>query len=748
MPIALPIAALKPLLDRIGNAPLDSSTLDSTPIAADFSTNAPFGSDVLTLNLRGGVQLSLFNSLDDKDADGLLVTKGNDAGAFGSGTPTLELTNDAAWLKYRYEAGLKASVDSSLATLGFTLAAEANASAILTDYRRHGHAQLAQEAVLEDLESGPRLAALLPHVEQLDVHDAVAIQLAGALKLAVTVSWADVFTSHLGTLTALLKSDAPIGIKVKTGASVTVTVAVADDFIVAFARIAADEWQIGVKKAAVRSIGAALHAGLDVQLSNAADVDAVIQPVLDAMFAATTDRILALLNKATLADLNDVERRLALLLMRRLGLDPLFAKLEDLKARIEEVKENVRAKVEEALKTKVALSFAYEYQRTSTASELLQATVSRQRLQTLHADCIRGNFGPALDAIRSKTPGIGLVQYLNEKSIERKASWGFTLGVGKWLKIGGTDTRDIKSVTRGNIDPRLRQESYLGFRGYKGLWVGETFEWGGDLKADMPGFSEDPRAADFVYGIHLLWKQTHDRLSDDDVDIFLDAAVLWGAISQAEAARRRTELIASKGKACTATVQLMVEDKEKKQTLRALLSALGSAPGMASALAAAMPWLSHSGVGRTQVAIRRNAYAPLFQKYLDQPEMTPSELAQTANRLFAHGDFEDLGVLELHFAGSLPFTFAGLAQLNSDTPARAAGFRLALERLRAGIESGARSQATLKPVFHDLSAFWEQSHHVRAAGAYLVEAARSAAVLDDVERTATFTVGDETLIVG
>jgi hypothetical protein len=747
MPIALPIAALKPLLDRIGNAPLDSSTLDSAPLTADFSTNAPFGSDVLTLNLRGGVQLSLFNSLDDKDADGLLVAKGSNADVFGGGTPTLELTNDAAWLKYRYEAGLKASVGTSLATLGFTLAAEANASAILTDYRRHDHAQLAQEAVLADLESGPRLAALLAHVEKLDIRDAVAIQLAAALKLAVTVSWADVFTSHLGTLTALLKSDAPIGIKVKTGASVTVTVAVTDDFIVAFARNGADEWQIGVKKAAVRSIGAALHAGLDVQIANAADVDAVVQPVLDALFAATTDKIVPLLNKATLADLNEIERRLALLLMRRLGLDPLFAKLEDLKARIEDVKENVKARVEEALKTKVALSFAYEYQRTSTATELLQATVSRQRLQALHADCIHGNFGPALNAIRAKTPGIGLVQYLNEKEIERKASWGFTLGVGKWLKIGGTDTRDIKSVTRGNIDPKQRQESYLGFRGYKGSWVGETFEWGGDLKADMPGFSDDPRASDFTYGIHLLWKQTHDRLSDDDVDIFLDAAVLWGVISQVEAAQRRPELIAAKDKACTATVQLTVADKETKRTFRALLSALGSAPAISSALAAAMPWRAGS-VGRTQVAIRRSAYAPLFQKYLDQPDLQPSELASAANRFFAHGDFSDLGVLELHFKAVRPFTFAGLAELNSDTPARAVGFRRALDTLRAGIESRAGSQATLKPVFHDLSAFWEQSHHVRAAGAYLVEVARSAAVLDDVERTATFTVDGETLVVG
>src|SRR6185503_13066411 len=100
-------------------------------------------------------------------------------------------------------------------------------------------------------------------------------------------------------------------------------------------------------------------------------------------------------------------------------------------------------------------------------------------------------------------------------------------------------------VHRTSVDGR-RQESYLGFRGYKGSWVGETFEWSGDLKADMRDFSSDPRASDLSYGIHLHWKQTHTHLSEDDVDVFLDAAVLWGAISQVEAARRRPDLIAAK----------------------------------------------------------------------------------------------------------------------------------------------------------------------------------------------------------
>jgi hypothetical protein len=128
--------------------------------------------------------------------------------------------------------------------------------------------------------------------------------------------------------------------------------------------------------------------------------------------------------------------------------------------------------------------------------------------------------------------------------------------------------------------------------------------------------------------------------------------------------------------------------------------------------------------------------------------MSPSLLAASAQHAFAEGDYADLGFEELQFRARGPFTFAGLADLNADTPARAKGFCEALDRLRAAIDSGAPSQPTLGSVFRDLSAFWEQSHHIRAAGAYLLEAARTAGVLDAVGRTATFTIDGKTMVFG
>jgi hypothetical protein len=277
--------------------------------------------------------------------------------------------------------------------------------------------------------------------------------------------------------------------------------------------------------------------------------------------------------------------------------------------------------------------------------------------------------------------------------------------------------------------------------------MNDTVKWSADFNAEMASFARDPLVSHFSLGVHLLWEQTIDHLSETDVDVLLDAAVLWGVMTQLDAATVRPQLVARAGRSCDASVQMTIADRGPRTAFRTILASLDRAPGIATALGAAMPWQAGS-IGRTHVAVRRNLYGPLWQAYLDRPAMSPSLLAASAQHAFADGDFADLGFEELQFRARGPFTFAGLADLNSNTPARAKGFREALDALHAALDSGASSQPTLGSVFHDLSAFWEQSHHIRAAGAYLLEAARTAGVLDDVGRTATFTIDGKTEVFG
>jgi len=747
-PVRLPLADVDALLAIISNAPLDSSTLDAKPITAPFQGTQTFESEQVpkvTVNLRAGVEISLFNSLDDKDPDGILMAAGA-KDAIGGAQPPLILSADRAWLKYRIDSGLKASAAATLADIGFELAVETGASATLADYRVHQRSQSVREALVGDLAAGPRFALVLSDIEALAPGDAVSVQLGGTIKVSVTLTWADVFTGELAPLSALLKSSALIALQFDAGAALTANVTVDDDFLVVFSRADETTWRVGLHKADRRSIGADVRAGIDVSFATPDAVAAVVDGVVDSVLAAPTAQVQSVLDKATLADLTDSQRALAKGLIIRLGLDAVTATLDDVRKRVADVKSKIADTIAEVAKSKISLAFAYEYQRVSTSVDLLQATLSRERLRELHATLIRGNLQPALTAILGARPGIVLEQYLNEKTVERTASWGFTLGIGKWATLGGTDTRTIVPVTRRNIRDE-RQESYLGVRAYEGNWIGQTFKWSADFNAEMIGFAQSPVMPQFSFGIHLLWQQTIKRLSEDDVDVLLDAGVLWGVMTQLEAADARGRLVERIGRACDATVQIKIADTARKPTLRRVLASLRSAPNVAAALGAAMPWRAGS-IGRTHVATRRNLYAPLWQMYLDAPDMSPSLLAASANHALSGGDFADLGHLELEFQTVRPFTFAGLAELNGDTPARAKGFCQALETLRSAIDTAAPSQPTLGAVFHDLSAFWEQSHHVRAAGAYLLEAARAGRVLDDVDRTLTVSVDGTALVLG
>jgi hypothetical protein len=753
-PVRLPIADLDGLLAALSNAPLDSSSLDAKPITAPFQGTQTFESEhvpKVTVNLSAGVEIALFNSLDDKDPDAILMPAGA-ADAIGGATPSLTLSTDRAWLKYRIDGGLKASAAKTLAEIGFELARDVNgqidaaASATLADYRVHQRSQSVREALVADLAAGPRFALVLSDVEALTPGDAVSVQLGGTLKASVTLTWSDVFTGELAPLSALLKSSALVALRFDAGATLTANVALEDDFLVVFARVDETTWRVGVHKAASRTLGADLRAGLDVSFSSPDIVSAVLDQVVDGVLAAPLAKVQTLLSTATLAALPDADRAVAKTLIQRLGLDPVSATLDDLRARVDGFKPKIADTIADIVRSKISVAFAYEYRRVDTSVDLLQATLSRDRLRDLHDQLIRGNLQPALSQLVAKQPGLALERYLNEKRVERTQSWGFTLGLGKWATLGGTDTRTIRPAVRRDIRGQ-RQETYLGLRAYQGNWIGQSFKWSADFNAEMNGFAQSPLASQFSFGIHLLWQQTISRVSDNDIDVLLDAAVLWGVMTQLEAADVRGRLLAHTGKGCDATVQMTLADTPRSPTIRSVLAALGSAPGVAGALGAAMPWRAGS-IGRTHVATRRNLYAPLWQMYLDAPDMSPSLLAQSANHAFAGGDFADLGHLELEFQTVRPFTFAGLAELNGDTPARAKGFRQALEILRTAIDNAAPSQPTLGSVFHDLSAFWEQSHHVRAAGAYLLEAARTARVLDQVSRTMTFTVDGATLVFG
>ena len=94
-------------------------------------------------------------------------------------------------------------------------------------------------------------------------------------------------------------------------------------------------------------------------------------------------------------------------------------------------------------------------------------------------------------------------------------------------------------------------------------------------------------------------------------------------------------------------------------------------------------------------------------------------------------------------------SFAGLTQINGDTHGACEAFTRGARILQTALTSGARNQKTIDKAFGEMDDLWTQSHHVRAIGAYLVDAAERAGVLSAVTRTMTVQAAglDKTVVV-
>ena len=722
-------------LSQLSGEALGSASIDHRPVGLDLASNLSFGGDgagKLALNIRGQLTVAVLNDPADPDEDGILTAVPSKT-ADGVVPGQLVPGGDRAYLKYRVEAGLKAAGQIPLGDL-IGIEAGAEASGIFADYRAHGRHEQARSAFVLDLGRGARFVTSLTDVLALQKDEALAFRFAGALHASVTVSWSDLFTGQIGTLGRLLGTAAPVALSVTAGASVALTVRVSDDFLIVCSRTNPSQWRVGIRKVRSSRVAPSLDAGIDVGFANPKQLEDLAAAALEGLLGAPLKKVNDALAAASLESLGPSERRIAIGLLERFGLSQQFATIETLRARVAEAEKRVTDVVAQVVRTRVALGFAYEYSRVSTDTNLLQALVDETAVETFHADLIRARTEPLTRAIAEQRPGIDLELYLNQKEITRTHSWGFTLGFGKWASLGGRDFKKMSTVRRMDVQHRV-QESYLGARSYTGQWIGEKSQWGVDLKADMKDYAAEPLVNDYSFGIHLLWVSEQKALSGSELEQWLDSAVLWRVLREQDLVETRAALAAAVGNDASLTVQLTIPNT----VLRTLLPALAAAPAdaYASGLAAGMPWMKISQA-RSSVSRRRQVYAPLWALYLHDPERPLASLAQAASdhvKKEGHGEMAAREVMTLH--GPDPFSFAGLTHINGDTRAACDAFSRGARILDTAIASGARNQKTIDKAVGEMDDLWTQSHHVRAIGAYLLDAADRAGVLGHVTRTMT-----------
>ena len=738
------VAALKPLLpgSTLGAAAIDLSLVKAR-VQAPFTLSA--GADT-TLVVQAGTELELraLNEANSRDPDRIVAPAAVKTQA-GELPPQVMLTDDYAWLKYRVDG--RVSVKASANAAWFGIRAGASAALACSDYRRHPKDTFALAAVEHDVLAGPRFALSLEHVRRLGEGDAVAVQVSGELSAAVTLSWSDVFTSQLGTLTRALQSTSPIGIRTSVAATVTASVKVSDTFVLVWSRIDQARWRVALKKGEQRSVDFGADAGATVELDNPEEIARMLSGVLGDLLGASYDTVKALANKAGL-DAGDLQRFAGV--FRRLGL-PEAPDVDLLRTALDRLETEVRSRLEKVVKEKVSLGFAYEYRRIAADSTLFQAVVSEDALLAHHGALTRGSLKSVAAAVQAQPTAHGgpvaLETYLNEQSVTRARAYGFTLGVGKW-QMTGKDRDELTVVRRQTLDRRHEQRSYAGLGAYTGTVFGETRSWQVDFAAEMPRFSvgEVPRLNEYQLGFALTYEESSRRFDEKDVEQAIDIAALWSICAPGDAEELRALLgTANEKERVDWSAHVRIND----EAFRAILPVIAASnrSQFAGAMAAALRCSGTFGV--RDVARRRALYEPVWAFYLGAHQQpTPREVATMAvSRLRAeepllarHEEQFDRGVDRL-------LTVAGTCALNDRTRANADDFLRGARTLAAAITRNDPDLDVLTSCYRRMGQLWNQSHHVRALGARLVDAAATAGVLKGVERTLSLTVAGESVTI-
>lgn len=699
---------------------------------------------------EANARIEAFNSLDDKDAEGIIGKPSEDASGFDlTLPPQITLTEESAWLKYRFEAQGKVSAAAEF-SLG-EAKVDGNKGVVFADYHLHDRDENARLAVVTDIPQ-LRFAAVADDAFRLGENEALSYQVYGELTASITLNWSDVFTASLNSLSSLLKSGQVLALKISPSASVEFHVGLKDDFRLVFTKGGGARVRVAVLKSKSREIGLKASLGVSVKFADPNAAQEVLTKLVEAVAGKPMSAIDGLLAKASLEDLSDKERAIVDALVERLSLGEAVQTLDDLRKEWESLKKKVAENIERAAKTKVELGFAYEYLRVSTDDTLLLAELDRDTFKQFHSQLmiceLRGLTGWLKD-----NPA-AVEKYLRQKTLKRTHAWGFTLGVSEWnLDIAGKDTIERTRIVQENIEGAQRI-AYAGLRGYESKWVGDETSWAVDFKAEMKDFAKNkiPTACEFQYGLDFKWTWSEKKLKQKELLAFLDSALIWRIVSADNISEILKTVEANLNQKVEVSLGFTVEDK----TLRALLPLIAARnvkqTGQsltendrlaAVALAKSMPYMDMYE-GRRQPAYREMLYAPLWRFYFENDSLAARDYLSPASKTVEDiardkhiPDGQGLALRERGMSGAATpayqdfYTFAGQIFYNGRVGDAYPGihrnwlqFAGGLTALDAALNpNSCAPYKTVEDVFGRLAKFWSQSLFVRAAGVYLLDLA-------------------------
>ncbi|HKQ73114.1 MAG TPA: hypothetical protein VJ810_05260 [Blastocatellia bacterium] len=698
---------------------------------------------------RAGVEA--FNAPSDEDKDGVAGPPNDDPML----APAVVLDQERAWLKYRVDTKAKVQAKAKFAPVSFKV--DGNFGVVFTDFHAHDIHTSVGEAVAEDL-TRLRFAGNPNDILELGQGEALSYQVRGELSASVTLSWSDVFTANLNALSGLLKKGAALALEI--GGNVTVSVGTVDDFRVVFLNGGDGKTRVIIKKADARKLGVNSSFGLTLGFADPKAVKEALNGFIKAIAGEEIAAIDELIGQASLSALSDPQRKLIVALFERLGVKAEEQPWNALQAKWKELKDRAEMAIKQIAESKVSLGFKYEYARVKTGDTLLEVELDETRLRQFHNELMLCDTEGLLAWVGAHPESGALKRYLYHKKLTRTHAWGFTLGIGPWIKIGGLDKKELKAVIREDLVNNRKQIAYRGVREYSSSGFSDKDKWTSDFNAAMPKFSigPEPTAAEFEYGLHFRFEWEEKKLSEGEIDCYVDHACIWRALNIGQAEEVKKAVGDRMGRKAKVSVDLKFNDELLRKLLPLAASLAndqnaGNAAG-ARALARAMPYWSIFEA-RQNPLFREVCYAPLWKFYFEHDDLFAGAYAPVAAKWIRDlTDIPEHQLLATHEAGvggqpvyQNPNTFAGQIYLNgsdSDNDYSVVhdcwkAFLDELRRLNHALAPGnSAPHQEIEKVFKGLSRFWSQSLFVRAAGAFLIDlAATQNALLSKLERSMT-----------
>ncbi len=724
---AIKIINLDELIKATSTKQLKEKDVQIAVMNAQIAEDVPFGNAELPINFAVKAS-STFQILSIKAAD---VTD-NVVGKDGLVAPIPA----KVWLKYTLNAAVEAKGGGTLHDIGLNL--QANQNIRTSAYCLHSEEDTVMKAIGNDLADLLSIFNKNALLKKMQVGEAVSLQISGGLQAAVTAKWADVFSQSLSGLTSLVNTKKNLAIKVNSGLQASFKVKLTDDFVLKIAKTGEDEFKIVLKKDLSKTVGLQAFAGVEVALDKPENVDKIFTEVLEGLLGTAEKKLDEIIRKIKNDLKLDASDELLLkAVLARLG-EEVNVDINSIPNKIAAYKQKVRTKITELANSAIKVGFTLEYQRSSATSELLVAKLNSKSLDLLHWDLLKFNLLPFHQTLAEAAkngvqhPDIKVESYLNRKTTNTEYSWGFSIGIGKFVNLSSIDKTKIE-VTETKNEQGQRQIACLGEQFYTSNWNGMKQFWGSVFTAQLPNFSQKPTFDAFNYGFSLAWKPENKKATDNELAKIVDIAALWKCLDDSSETTfpLSQQLVQDLAKA--ANLRYMVSLKMGNTIFLNLLKIIvlqskdDRLKGITKAFAMCTPYNETVPI-RQNIRARTRAYLPLWKAYTEQ---NLGDVAQTAASVFQ----ADSSLSDYEKNKGSVGSFASLADDNGNLLHNIQQSIDSFVKLQQNISSKKEfTEKEFRHIFENANALWEDSFGTQVFGAYLMDLAESQGLLTEIER--------------